>query len=101
MATYVELYALQNDSTLRNRVRVACLIAAEAVMAEDAGTANHANRLLWAKSVFEYPAVEAERMLMAALAANNAATVAQITGATDAQLQTVVNNHVNLFATGA
>lgn len=101
MATYVELYGLaQTDSVLRQKVTVACIVAAEAIMAEDAGTANHANRLIWAQSVFANPTTEAIRMTFAALAANNAATVAQIQSATDAAIQTIVNSHINLFATG-
>jgi hypothetical protein len=40
-------------------------------------------------------------MLMALLAANKAASVQDIMGATDATLQTLVDATVNLFATGA
>jgi hypothetical protein len=101
MATYTELYKLAlEDSVLRNKITTACIIAAEAIRGEDAGTANHANRLIWSKNVFENPAVESNRMLWAALAANNTLTVAQIQSASDASLQTVINSAVNLFATG-
>jgi len=100
MASYAELYGLRNDSALRNRVMVACIIAAEVVMAEVDTTPNHANRLVWAASVFANPVAEASRMFMAILAANSGLTVEQIQGATDAQIQTGVDDHIDLFAVG-
>jgi hypothetical protein len=98
MATYTELYELGANSALRNRVTVACLVAAQAVMVEATSVANHANRLLWAKSVFGDPQSMGQKMLMAALAKNAALTVAQITSAADAALLTVVSDAINLFA---
>ena len=100
MATYEELYGLRNDSGLRNRVVVACIISAEGIMSEDGGTPNHANRLIWAAAVFASPTQEAERMYWAVLAANKDATIAQIQSATDAAIQTNVDAHVDLFAIG-
>lgn len=101
MATYTEIFNLGSNSELRNRVTVACLIAAQAVMVELATTTNHANRLLWAKDVFSDPQGMGQKMLMAALAANAGLTVAQITAATDAALLATVQGAINLFATGA
>jgi len=101
MATYTELYSLRSDSALRNRVMVACIVSAEAVMAEIDTTPNHANRLLWAASVFANPTTESMRMFMAVLAANKDATISIIQTATDTQIQTNVDNHIDLFATGA
>lgn len=101
MATYEELFGLHNNSALKNRVVAAVVIAAETVMNEDGGTANHANRLIWAKAVFANPNTEAGRMFWSVLAANSAASVATITGATDAAIQTNVNDHIDLFADGS
>lgn len=102
MATYEELYSLSTtDSALRNRVTAACIMAAETVMLEDGGTLNHANRLLWAKRAFANPKGEANLMFMAILAANAAATVAVIQAATDAAIQTNVDDHIDLFADGS
>lgn len=101
MATYTELFGLRNNSELKNKVTAAVVIAAETVMNEDGGTPNHANRLIWAKGVFTSPSSEADRMFWAVLAANNAATVAAITGASDAAIQTNVDDHVDLFADGS
>jgi hypothetical protein len=100
MATYDELYSLRNNSALKNKVEIATVIAAETIMNEDGGTTNHANRLIWASAVFANPKAEANRMFMAVLAANADQTVVQITGATDAAIQTNVDDHVDLFATG-
>jgi uncharacterized membrane protein len=101
MATYIELRQLFGNGDLLNRIEVACIVAAETIQTEDAATVNHANRVLWAASVFSQSRPWAEKMLMALLAANRAATVQDITGATDETLQTLVNNTVNLFATGS
>lgn len=100
MATYTEIFDLGSNAALRNRVTVACLVAAQAVAAEDPGTANHANRLLWAKSVFSDPLSAGQHMLMACLAANAALTPTQITGASDAALLSAVKGALNVFATG-
>lgn len=100
MATYTELYGLHNDSALKNRVVVACIVAAEVVMDELDTTPNHANRLIWAASVLANPQTEATRMYWALLAANKDATIESIQGATDAAIQSQVEVHIDLFATG-
>lgn len=100
MATYAELLTASENSTLNQKIRVACIIAAEAIRTENNATANHANRLIWAKAVFANPVAEAQRMLWAVLAQNKDATLAAITGATDAAVQTAVNAAVDVFATG-
>lgn len=101
MATDTELYGLLNDSELRNRVFIASIVAAEGVLNEDGGTPNHANRLLWAAAVFSTPTAEVKRMFMAVLAANKGQSVAAIQGASEAQILTNVNDHIDLFATGS
>jgi hypothetical protein len=98
MATYAELLTASNNDTLRQKVRVACVIAAEAVRTEASATTNHTNRLAWAKAVFMNPESEGNRMMWAVLAQNAAATYAAIIGATDAAVQTAVNAAVDVFA---
>lgn len=100
MATYAELFDLQANDGLRNKIAVACVIAAGNIRMEDAGVANHTNRLIWAAAVFADPMREATRMMWAVLAQNAAATVAQITGAADATIQSAVNAAIDVFATG-
>ena len=78
MATYAEIMSLYSNSSLKNLVQVACLVAANTIQNEDAGTANHANRLIWAKQTFDNPSSMSSKMFMAVLAANKDLTVAQI-----------------------
>lgn len=101
MATYEELFGIRNDSALKNKVQAAVVIAAETVMNEDGGTTNHANRMIWAKAVFANPTAETNRMFWAVLAANSGAAVGTITGASDAAIQTNVDDHIDLFADGS
>jgi hypothetical protein len=100
MATYDELLLAAEDSGLNKRIRVACVIAADAICNELTSVTNHPNRMLWAKSVFQNPVAESQRMLWAVLAQNKSATLVSITGASDAVVQTAVNLAVDRFATG-
>lgn len=98
MATYAELLTAYADAPLRDKIRVACVVAAETIRTELASVANHTERLKWALRVFADPAAEADRMAWAVLAQNRSATLAQITGASDASVQTAVDAAVNVFA---
>ncbi len=100
MATYNEILIAHADTGLLNRVRVAVVVAATDIMLESDAAPNHTNRLLWAKSVFSDPAIAGARMMWPVLAQNKAATLATITGADDATVQTAVNSAVNVFAQG-
>ena len=101
MATYAELLTIATSSTgdaLRNRIRVAVVVAADVVRAEVDTTPNHVKRMAWARAVLQAPDVEAQRMMWAVLAQNRAFTAAQITGADDATVQTAVNAAIDLLA---
>jgi hypothetical protein len=98
VATYLEILTASEDPSLKKRIRVACFVAAELIRTEADVTPNHVARLAWAKEVFRNPEGEASRMIWAVLAQNKDLTVAAITGATDAQVQTAVNAAVNVFA---
>lgn len=100
MATYDELLLAAEDAGLNKKIRVACIIAAEAIRTEVVGATNHANRMLWAKAVFQNPPAEATRMVWAVLAQNRTATLAAIVGASDATVQTAVSAAVDVFAIG-
>jgi hypothetical protein len=105
MATYFELLTAYENSDLNRRVRVAVLIAAEKIRTESPATPNNANRVLWAKETFRDPSTAAQRMLPVVIAKAQvdtpAVTLGQITGASDATVQTSVDAAVNVFATGA
>lgn len=98
MATYQELRAASEDGALLIKVQVACVVAANAVALEAPATPLHAQRMLWAADVFADPVTAARRMVWSVLAKNAAATPTQIANATDAAVQTQVNESVNVFA---
>lgn len=99
MATYTELRTLFGEDALRYKVRVAVIIAAQAQLVANPGSP--AGRA-WALAVIDNPAEWGDKVLLTVLAANKAATVAQITGATDAAIQTAVDAVVgSLIAAGA
>lgn len=100
MATYAELQTSWQNSLLINRVEVAVAVAAVAVADELDTVPNHVNRLKWAKEAMGNLLGMANQFLPAVLAKNKALTLAQIEGATDANIQTQVDSLVNLFAQG-
>jgi hypothetical protein len=100
MATYDELLQAAGDTGLINHVRVAVFVSATNIMTEAGTTTNHANRLLWAKTVFDDPAAAGLKMMWPVLAQNRAAPLASITGADDATVQSAVDAAVNVFAQG-
>ena len=97
MATYDELYLLSQNGPLKNRVTVACLMAAEIIRTELTSVPNHAARLVWARKALENPDAVAVAALRAALVQNDELTVVQIQGATDAALQIAVNSAIDLL----
>lgn len=97
MATYIELIQDSMDSTLRQKIAVACVVAAEAIRLEDPATPNHANRLEWAKKVYQSPTNAAADMIWPVLAQNKAASNSAILGASDASIQTAVDAAVVVF----
>ena len=98
MATYFELLTASENSDLRNRIRVAVVVAAETIRTENPATANHTERLAWAKGAFASPDAAAETMMWPVLAQNKAAAYAAIVGASDASVQSAVDAAVNVFA---
>lgn len=101
MATYMELKVLFSHSDLQDKVEVACIVAAETIRAELDTVDNHANRLIWAKKAFDSPGGIRDSMLRALLASNKDLNPADITGATDAAIQTKVDAAIDVFADGS
>ncbi len=100
MATYLELISVANDSDLQDKVLVACTVAADTIRLEAPATTNHANRLLWAKSVYSNPRQASRDVLWSVIIANRTLSVAQILGAADAAIQSNVDAVVDVFANG-
>lgn len=90
MATYTELYNLKTEDELRNRVTVAVLIAANNLL----GGTPTADEQKWAAAVFGAPDGQGRVAFQAVIAANSGLTTAQITGASDAAIQTNVDSLV-------
>lgn len=101
MADYSELVDLMRDQEMVEKAAVAVIVATETVRTESGATTNHANRLLWAKEALDNPLAMAKRMWPSAIAQNKSATVGQITGATDAAIQSNIEAVIDIFATGA
>lgn len=98
---YTDVLVAATDPILNQKVRVACIVSAEAVRTEVAGTTNHVNRLLWAKAVFADPVLQGNKMIWAVLAQNVAVTLAVVLAASDGAVQTAVNNAVDVLANGS
>ncbi len=92
MATYTELRDLYNDDSLRNRLDVAVTIAAHDLLIAASPTLPEQQ---WAAATLANPRGEADKALRFLLAANQAATVAQIQGGSDSTLQAQVNSIVS------
>jgi len=90
MATYEELRTLDDNDSLKNRIDVAVMIAANSLL-EATPTIDEQK---WAAAVFASPRAESIKVWRAVLAKNSSATVAQIMNATDAALQTKANEVV-------
>lgn len=97
MATYAELYDLNSNSPLRNKIGVAATIRAAEIVALSSPTNAE---ISWAAKCLNNPAAEAVRLMPYVLAANAAATSAQITSATDQTIQTAVNTEINKLIAG-
>ncbi len=96
--TLAEMQGLFADATLLPKIQAAIVIAADGIRTEATSTANHAARVMWARSALaDATTVTAAIILRGVLAQNAGATTGQVTGATDATIQTAVNAAINLF----
>lgn len=87
-----------DETTFRQKITAAVALAAIEVFREAEGVNGHRRRKEWAEKILiDRTATEqaAERMMWAAIAHP---TLASGTAATDADIQTVVNALVNVFA---
>lgn len=99
MATYSELHnLLVQESEVRNKVKVALIVAAKVVYDENPETLNHTERLIWAGGVLSNTEVEVGKAFPILLASFKDQTEAQIKDASDSDVQTAVDNHINFLA---
>jgi hypothetical protein len=98
MASYVELYNMKDH--FQHRATIAVLKIADWILTlEDAGATNHANRVIWANQAISDPETKAKQFLYQILA--NAAIQAAGEAALDSDIQWIVENKLNGWATGA
>lgn len=96
---YVDIFTtMHSDCDLWKKAEVACFKAAADILNEDAGTANHANRVTWANAVFANPTAKAAEMRYKILL--NTTIQANLSSSTDNDVQFVVNGLIDSFATG-
>jgi len=98
VAKYSDIQDLYNKRALLPSIMTAVAIAAQQIVAEAPATPNHAQRLLWAARALRNPEQMARDMELGIYAANAGFTILQITSATDAAIQTAVNNLIDTFA---
>lgn len=102
MATLAELSTIINEGgPFADKVKAACIKTAVNVAFEDVGTPNHANRLKLAKQFLVDPAGQYSRVLRYVIAANAASTLAEITGLSDANIQSHVDASLAILADGS
>ncbi len=92
MATLTELQDLAHNNDLRGKIERAITITALAITKE---VSPSAERLQWGSDGLANPDDQVQLMLNYVLAENSAATIAQITTATDSAIQTNVNDAVD------
>jgi len=98
MTVYNDIYNLKSNADVRNRMAVAIAKISLDIMAESAGTANHANRVIWAKTAILGPEGMTDRLFWACMLDATLRTKGDT--ATDAEIQTAVDAAVNNFAIG-
>lgn len=95
MATYTELYDIYGQATLdplKKKIITAAVIKANVITKLSTPTAAQKQ---WAISTLAAPENALKSLLNFILAEYNTATLATISGATDASVQTAVNNAVD------
>ena len=102
--TLIDLYRTAYlESELFGRITAACIVAGANVHAEDVGTPNHANRLIWALALQADSLVVARELFWSTL--RDPSIVAQViaggAGITDVQIQAVVDGVLDDVADGS
>lgn len=91
-------YALTENGTFQRRLNMALWIAAVDVLNENAGTANHAARVVWARRALKGPQDADVIRRVSIRCSANASIGAAGEQATDSDIQFVVNSLVDELA---
>jgi hypothetical protein len=109
MADLLELYGLDNDSPLRNKITSAMVIKAQQVLehgnidavkgnGNEGSTAASAVELAWCRDALNSPKSKIDSVMRWVLAANEAVAANAITTADDGPIETQVNLAVEKMA---
>ena len=102
MATYAEQMWIADQSSSRSRVDFLMTKAAVAVMAEDASTDSHADRVVYAKKVLEgtasVPRYTVACVTNSTLVTNGDVAAPPLYGISDSDLEFTVNSLFNAMA---
>jgi hypothetical protein len=100
MATIEKMLSVAGDATWNGRVRQLVIKAAIAVIAEDVGTVNHANRIAYAKKILA-GSVTFAVWATAVLTNATIAASADPSSTSDNDLEFTINSMFNAFADSA
>lgn len=92
MATYIELYDLATDPDLLKKISMAVAIKAEIMSHDPALTQQQKD---WVRDSLTSPMSFAKKLMFPLLAQNKSQDVATIQGASEAIIQTLVDNAVD------
>ena len=97
MATYAELFDIQTDAVLRNKIQIAVIVKAQALIDLASPTAN---QVTWAANALNDPTKMMTKIMPYVLAANKSATQSNILSASDSAVQTNVGAAVDKLISG-
>ena len=97
MAAYIDLYTLQSNDLLRNKVAAAAVIKAQNLID---GSSPTVDQLTWSIGVLRNPLDKGQELLRYVLAANKGLSVTQITGAGDSVIQANVDTAADALILG-
>ena len=97
MATYEELFRLSTEKEILNKVSVAAVVKSEGLISAASPTNS---QITWANNTLSNPVGRAKILIHYVLAANKDSTEVQIREATDAAVQTNVDDAVDKMIAG-
>lgn len=101
MASYPDVYDMQENATYRKQVTIACRTAAFDIVNESGDHPNHTNRVIWAKAILSFNVHSQERIDRMAAAVTGNPTIQQTAPNgpwSDGDIQFVVNSLVDIHA---
>ncbi len=97
MATYNEIFDLKNNNDLQHRIQVAVTKKAQTLLDKTTPTTNE---VVWSGNALSGPEGMGQKILFYVLAKNSASSVAAITAASDATIQSNVDAAVDALIAG-